>query len=60
METKRVTRYIADCGKGLSEADQSKILHPPACAEQCFDCMAIVGERRLKIKTKTKKLNNGN
>jgi hypothetical protein len=41
---------------GLSEADRNKILHPEPCNEQCFACLAIVGDRR----NKTKALNNIN
>jgi hypothetical protein len=36
----------------LTEEERSFILHGPqkGCKEQCFTCMAIVGERRLKTK----------
>jgi hypothetical protein len=35
--------------QNLSESDQRKILDdPPPCEEQCFACMAIVGEQRIK------------
>jgi hypothetical protein len=34
----------------LSEEETNKILHPEMfpCEKQCFDCIAIVGERRIK------------
>lgn len=37
---------------GIVGIDRDKILHPEKlpCAEQCFSCMAIVGERRNKTK----------
>lgn len=34
----------------LSQQEKWDILFPPHCEKQCFDCMAIVGERRLKTK----------
>jgi len=34
----------------INEKDTSKILEGEPCTEQCFDCMAIVGKRRLKTK----------
>jgi hypothetical protein len=34
----------------LSEQQKNTILFPPKCKEQCFDCMAIVGERQLRTK----------
>lgn len=37
--------------QGLSEEDQRKILDGIPCEEQCFACMAIVGERRNKTKS---------
>ena len=38
--------------QGLSKKDQRKILDPrPPCEKQCFACMAIVGEQRLKTKS---------
>jgi hypothetical protein len=36
----------------ISEKDKQKILFPSRCNSQCFDCIAIVGERQ----TKTNKL----
>lgn len=38
--------------KDLSEDEQNAILFPvlEPCKQQCFSCMAIVGERRLKTK----------
>jgi len=35
---------------GIEGKDRDDILNPPACEEQCFDCMAIVGDRRKKTK----------
>ena len=32
----------------ISQAEQEKLLNPEPCKEQCFDCIAIVGETRLK------------
>ena len=42
-------------GMGLSEKEEKFILFGPqeCCKEQCFDCMAIVGERRLKTNYQT-------
>lgn len=38
----------------LSEDETKKILDPPdPCKEQCFACMAIVGERRKKTASLT-------
>lgn len=34
----------------MSEAEKDAILSPPECEKQCFDCMAIVGARRLRTK----------
>lgn len=35
--------------KNMSEEVQRLVLDdPPACKEQCFSCMAIVGEARIK------------
>ena len=39
----------------ISEAEKKKLLFPEPCKEQCFDCISIVGERRLK----TQKLMKG-
>ncbi len=41
----------------LSEAEKDAILDPPECENQCFDCMAIVGARRLRTKEIIKSLN---
>lgn len=35
----------------ISEEEKRKLIHPDPCKEQCFNCMAIVGERRLKTQT---------
>jgi len=32
----------------LSEKEKDDILFPKACDKQCFDCMAIVGKKRLE------------
>lgn len=34
----------------ISEAEKEKLLNGEDCKKQCFDCMAIVGERRSKTK----------
>jgi len=34
----------------LSEQDKQDILFPPKCEKQCFDCLALVGERQIKTK----------
>ena len=34
----------------LPEKEMSKILEGEACKKQCFDCMAVVGETRMKNK----------
>jgi hypothetical protein len=36
----------------ISEAEKEKLItgNTEQCKEQCFDCMAIVGERQLKTK----------
>lgn len=34
----------------MTEREKNNILFPPACDTQCFDCMAIVGARRIKTK----------
>lgn len=39
-------KYCND--NNLSEEETKKILRPGGCKEQCFACMAIVGERRNK------------
>lgn len=33
-----------------SEKDMAKVLRGEPCDKQCFDCMAIVGKRRLETK----------
>lgn len=50
-EWNEALRYCNDAGvKGI---ERDKILNPEKfpCKEQCFSCMAIVGERRLKTKS---------
>ena len=42
-ETDKALNKIA-----LSEKEKNKILFPPHCNNQCFDCLAIVGERQCK------------
>jgi len=32
----------------LSESEKQNILFPPVCKNQCFDCIAEVGETRIK------------
>ncbi len=32
----------------LSQSEKNAILHPPECETQCFDCMAIIGNRRKR------------
>ncbi len=44
------TQYGALELSNLSETEKEKILHPPECKNQCFDCMAIIGARRLRTK----------
>lgn len=34
----------------LSEEEKNEILFPSVCEKQCFDCMAIVGSRRIRTK----------
>lgn len=34
--------------KDMSEEIQSLVLEGKPCKEQCFDCMAIVGERKIQ------------
>ena len=42
--------YLYCVYNNLSKEETNKILHPElfTCESQCFNCMAIVGERRLK------------
>jgi hypothetical protein len=44
--------YNSINNSGLTEAEENYILFGSGeeCKEQCFSCMAIVGERRLKTK----------
>jgi len=46
--------YLEFRNSGLSESDRRAILHPPACKIQCFDFMAIAGERQTRIKKNLK------
>lgn len=32
----------------ISEVDKYKLRNPEPCKDQCFDCIAIVGETRTK------------
>ncbi len=44
-------KLFEHCNKNnIQGKERDKILHPDKfpCEEQCFNCMAIVGERRLK------------
>ncbi len=34
----------------LTEKEKQDILFPPKCSKQCFDCLALVGERQMKTK----------
>lgn len=34
----------------ISEAEKQRLIDGEPCTEQCFDCMAIVGERRIKTR----------
>ncbi len=34
----------------ISEKERDDILFPPKCKEQCFACMAIVGDRQIKTR----------
>lgn len=50
-------KYNLAVDMGLSEVEKDKLLDDRQfglqilCEEQCFDCMAIVGERRNKTKS---------
>ena len=47
-EWNKALKYCNDAG--IEGVERDKILHPDKfpCAEQCFDCMAIVGAQRIK------------
>lgn len=50
---------VYDEVKNMSEEIQRLVLDdPPPCKEQCFACMAIVGETRKKNKLLTPKEHN--
>ncbi len=34
----------------ISENEKDKLRHPDPCKSQCFDCIAIVGDTRIKNK----------
>lgn len=34
----------------MTEEERIDLLGPEPCKKQCFDCMAIVGERQIKTK----------
>lgn len=34
----------------LTEKEENEILFPSPCDKQCFDCISIVGKRRLQTK----------
>lgn len=38
----------------ISEEEKRKLIDGEPCKEQCFDCMAIVGQTRIKNKKLTK------
>lgn len=48
--------YLEIQAMPISEEEKNKLIDGEPCTEQCFDCMAIVGERRIK----TEKLINPN
>lgn len=50
-EWNKSLKYCDDAG--IEGVERDKILHPELfpCTSQCFDCMAVVGERRLKTKS---------
>ena len=42
-------KYVDEIWKmDIPESEKRKLMDGPECKEQCFDCMAIVGERRIK------------
>jgi hypothetical protein len=41
----------------ISEQEKQKLLFPDPCTKQCFDCMAIVGDRRNKTQQLIKPTN---
>jgi hypothetical protein len=45
-EWNKAFKYCID--NNLSEEEINKILDGEPCENQCFDCMAIVGERKKK------------
>lgn len=44
--------------ESMTEKERIDLLGPDPCKEQCFDCMAIVGERRIKTKNLIKRNEN--
>lgn len=34
----------------ISDEGKDKLINPEPCKEQCFSCVVVVGERRLKTK----------
>lgn len=34
----------------ISQAEKDKLIHGEPCDNQCFDCMGVVGETRIKNK----------
>lgn len=47
-EWNKAFQYCID--NNLSKEQTNKVLYGEPCSIQCFDCMAIVGERRCKTK----------
>ena len=41
----------------ISEAEKRKLIDGEPCKEQCFDCIAIVGEQRSKTQKLINKMN---
>lgn len=41
----------------ISEKAKQKLIDGEPCKEQCFDCIAIVGEQRLKTQKLINKMN---
>lgn len=50
-EWNKAFKYCNDAG--IEGVERDKILNPELfpCTEQCFACMAAVGERRIKTKS---------
>ena len=47
-------KYYKEINKmPISEAEKRKLIDGEPCENQCFDCVAIVGETRIKTKALT-------